>query len=141
MLSALGTLGRPGMVMMSPQIATMNPAPAASRTSRTGTVWWVGAPSWVHLVAANSEPLCLAADWTVFPRVTAREFRWKGTTLLADGEPCRDVPPSFVCPQITQSRMAARDVMLAAVFENELKHMREACELAIQHGYALYPSH
>ena len=35
------------MVMMSPQIATTKPAPAASRTSRTGTGWWVGAPSLV----------------------------------------------------------------------------------------------
>ena len=32
------------MVMICPQIATMNPAPADSRTSRTGTVWPVGAP-------------------------------------------------------------------------------------------------
>jgi hypothetical protein len=32
------------MVMISPQIATMKPAPADSRTSRTGTVWPVGAP-------------------------------------------------------------------------------------------------
>ena len=31
---AEGTLGRPGMVMMSPQTITMNSAPAASRTSR-----------------------------------------------------------------------------------------------------------
>ena len=33
--SAAGTLGRPGMVMISPQIATMNSAPADSRASRT----------------------------------------------------------------------------------------------------------
>ena len=32
------------MVMMSPQIATTKPAPAESRTSRTGTTWPVGAP-------------------------------------------------------------------------------------------------
>jgi hypothetical protein len=42
--SADGTLGRPGMVMISPQIATMNSAPAESRTSRTGMVKPVGAP-------------------------------------------------------------------------------------------------
>src|SRR5712691_1950593 len=35
MASAAGTLGRPGMVMISPQIATTNSAPADSRTSRT----------------------------------------------------------------------------------------------------------
>ena len=42
--SALGTLGRPGIVMISPQIATTNPAPALRRTSRTGTEKPVGAP-------------------------------------------------------------------------------------------------
>src|SRR5262249_27982372 len=35
--SAAGTLGRPGMVMISPQIATTNSAPADRRTSRTVT--------------------------------------------------------------------------------------------------------
>jgi hypothetical protein len=35
MLFAAGTLGRPGMVMISPQIATTNSAPAESLTSRT----------------------------------------------------------------------------------------------------------
>src|SRR5579864_51345 len=43
-LAADGTLGRPGMVMMSPQIMTTNSAPAASRTSRTLTTWFDGAP-------------------------------------------------------------------------------------------------
>ena len=42
--SAAGTRGRPGMVMISPQIATTNSAPAESRTSRTLMVWSVGAP-------------------------------------------------------------------------------------------------
>ena len=32
---AAGTLGSPGIVMISPQIATTNSAPAESRTSRT----------------------------------------------------------------------------------------------------------
>ena len=36
MESAAGTLGRPGIVMMSPQIATTNSVPAESLTSRTG---------------------------------------------------------------------------------------------------------
>ena len=44
MLFAAGVLGRPGMVMMSPQIATTNSAPAESRTSRTFTMWSLGAP-------------------------------------------------------------------------------------------------
>src|SRR5207249_1085529 len=42
--SAAGTLGRPGMVMISPQIATTNSAPAERRTSRTVTIWPSGAP-------------------------------------------------------------------------------------------------
>jgi hypothetical protein len=42
--TALGTFGRPGIVMMSPQIITMNCAPAASLTSRTLTTWPLGAP-------------------------------------------------------------------------------------------------
>lgn len=32
---AAGRVGRPGMVIMSPQITTTKPAPADSRTSRT----------------------------------------------------------------------------------------------------------
>src|SRR5262249_35218214 len=44
MASAAGTLGRPGMVMISPQIATTNSAPAESRTSRSGMMWSEGAP-------------------------------------------------------------------------------------------------
>ena len=38
MLLAAGTLGNPGIVIISPQMATMNPAPAARRTSRMGTM-------------------------------------------------------------------------------------------------------
>ena len=38
-----GSLGKPGMVMMSPQIMTTNSAPAARRTSRTFTMWPDGA--------------------------------------------------------------------------------------------------
>ena len=37
-LLAAGTLGNPGIVIISPQIATINPAPAARRTSRMGTM-------------------------------------------------------------------------------------------------------
>ena len=44
MESAAGTFGRPGMVMISPQMATTNWAPAESRTSRTGMEKPVGAP-------------------------------------------------------------------------------------------------
>ena len=44
-LQAEGTLGRPGMVMMSPQITTTNPAPAASRHVAELTTCPVGRPS------------------------------------------------------------------------------------------------
>ena len=43
-LSADGTFGKPGIVMMSPHTTTMNSAPAASRTSRMLTLWPDGAP-------------------------------------------------------------------------------------------------
>src|SRR5690606_3738410 len=42
--SEAGFEGRPGMVMISPQMTTTKPAPAESLTSRIGTVWPVGAP-------------------------------------------------------------------------------------------------
>ena len=44
MLCAAGTRGRPGMVMISPQITTRNSAPPDSRISRIGTTWPDGAP-------------------------------------------------------------------------------------------------
>src|SRR5207237_228735 len=46
--SAAGTRGRPGMVMISPQTATTNSAPAESRTSRTSMVWSLGAAPAAH---------------------------------------------------------------------------------------------
>ena len=45
MCAEAGTLGRPGMVMMSPVTSTMKPAPAERRTSRTSMVCPFGAPS------------------------------------------------------------------------------------------------
>ena len=42
--AAAGVRGRPGIVMISPHTATTKPAPADSRTSRTGRVKPVGAP-------------------------------------------------------------------------------------------------
>jgi hypothetical protein len=38
------SLGRPGMVITSPQTMTTNSAPAARRTSRTSITWPLGAP-------------------------------------------------------------------------------------------------
>ena len=52
------------MVMMSPQIATMNPAPAASLTSRIGTVWCDGAPSH-HTVPVREVRLAAGAGFIV----------------------------------------------------------------------------
>ena len=45
MSMAAGCLGRPGIVMIEPQITTTKPAPAESRTSRTFIVNPSGAPS------------------------------------------------------------------------------------------------
>lgn len=44
MAQADGTLGKPGIVMISPQTMTTNCAPAANRTSRMFTTWPDGAP-------------------------------------------------------------------------------------------------
>ena len=44
MLLALGTLGKPGIVIIWPVTTTIKPAPADSLTSLTGTVKPVGAP-------------------------------------------------------------------------------------------------
>ena len=44
MESAEGTLGNPGMVMISPQPTTINSAPDESLTTLTGKTWPVGAP-------------------------------------------------------------------------------------------------
>ena len=41
---AAGTLGKPGMVIISPQITTINSAPLESLTSLIGIVCPVGAP-------------------------------------------------------------------------------------------------
>ena len=42
--SAAGTLGRPGIVIISPHTTTTNSAPADSLTYLIGTSWPVGAP-------------------------------------------------------------------------------------------------
>ena len=47
---ALGTFGRPGIVMIAPVTTTMKPAPADSLTSLTGTLNPVGAPLSVGFV-------------------------------------------------------------------------------------------
>ena len=44
MESAAGTLGNPGIVMISPHTTTINSAPEESLTSLTGKTWPVGAP-------------------------------------------------------------------------------------------------
>ena len=47
---ALGTFGSPGIVIIAPVTTTINPAPAESLTSLTGTVNPVGAPLRAGLV-------------------------------------------------------------------------------------------
>ena len=44
MESAAGTLGKPGIVIISPQTTTINSAPDDNLTSLTGSTWPVGAP-------------------------------------------------------------------------------------------------
>ena len=51
--SAEGTLGRPGMVMISPVRATMKPAPAETFRLRTVTSKPLGAPSGFEVTVRN----------------------------------------------------------------------------------------
>src|SRR4030095_10467185 len=80
MLLAAGTLGRPGMVMMSPQTATTNSAPADRRTSRTVTTWSVGAPlesGWVEKLYC-----VLAMQTGTLPKpMASNEASWSWTGL------------------------------------------------------------
>ena len=82
--SAAGTLGRPGMVMMSPVRATINPAPALTFRFRTVTVKPRGAPSsagssekeyWVLAMQMGSAPKpssvsCLACFFALAVKTT-----------------------------------------------------------------------
>ena len=61
MPSAAGFRGRPGIVMTSPHTATTNPAPAESLHSRTGSVWFSGAPS---SAASAENEYCVFATQT-----------------------------------------------------------------------------
>src|SRR6185503_2056846 len=80
MLSADGTFGRPGMVMISPQIATMNSAPADSRTSRTGIEKPVGAPLASGLV--ENEYWVLAMQTGNLPKpISSQVLSWSLTDL------------------------------------------------------------
>ena len=65
MESAAGTLGKPGIVMISPHTTTINSAPDESLTSLTGRTWPVGAPFkfgsveklyWVFAIQTGSLP-------------------------------------------------------------------------------------
>ena len=65
MESAAGTLGRPGIVMISPHTTTINSAPDESLISLTGKAWPVGAPLrlgsveklyWVFAIQIGSSP-------------------------------------------------------------------------------------
>ena len=74
-----GTRGRPGMVMTSPQMTTMNSAPAESRSSRIGTTWFDGAPR--SFGSVESERL---GDWELR---AASGFTRRANSVLPLGDP------------------------------------------------------
>ena len=74
---AAGSFGRPGIVMMSPQIITTNSAPAASRISRMLTTWFSGAPRnygsvendiWVLATHTGSRPWPSSSSLRIWAR-------------------------------------------------------------------------
>ena len=67
MRSADGTLGRPGIVMISPQIITINSAPAESFTSRTLMECPLGAPR--NAASVLKEYCVFATQIGKFPQV------------------------------------------------------------------------
>src|SRR3982751_4636403 len=82
MESADGTFGRPGIVMISPQIATTNSAPAESLTPRTGTEKPVGAPLASGLV--ENEYWVLAMHTGSLPKpISSQVLSWSLTDLSA----------------------------------------------------------
>jgi hypothetical protein len=75
MREAEGSLGSPGMVIMSPPTTTTKPAPADKRTSRTWSSCPVGAPSEVGSV---EKEYCVFATHTgsaPYPSRPARSSR------------------------------------------------------------------
>ena len=87
-ISAAGTLGRPGMVMMSPVSATTKPAPAETFTLFTLTRKCSGAPSFV----GSSEKL-----YCVFATQMGRFPKPRDVSclicFLASGESVMPSPP------------------------------------------------
>ena len=65
MWSDAGTLGSPGIVMMSPVTITTKPAPAARRTSRMLTVCPVGAPrrDWKNSLIGDGFIIVRHPEW------------------------------------------------------------------------------
>src|SRR3954465_2778900 len=80
--SADGTFGRPGIVMISPQMATTNSAPARGRASRTGMEKPVGAPLASGLV--ENEYCVLAMHTGSLPKpISSQVLSWSFTDLSA----------------------------------------------------------
>ena len=69
MASAAGTLGRPGMAMISPVKATTKPAPALKRTWRTVMVKSSGRP--VFLGSSERDYCVLAMQTGKFPSLSS----------------------------------------------------------------------
>ncbi len=88
MASAAGTLGRPGMVMMSPVRATTKPAPAESFSWRTVTVKPSGAPRSLGL--SEKEYWVLATHTGRLPQpISVRRF----SSRAASGVSFTPAPP------------------------------------------------
>ena len=83
-LKAAGVEERPGIVCMSPQSATSQPAPVYARTARTGTVKPVGALSssgscdserWVFAMQIGTVPRpCASKRWMSFSAAWSRKM-------------------------------------------------------------------
>ena len=72
------------MVMISPVMTTMNSAPAESRSSRTGTMWPVGAP---RLLGSVENEYCVFAMHTgKWPKPTASSSLKRASTRAVAGD-------------------------------------------------------
>ena len=63
-MSAAGTLGSPGIVIIDPQTTTTNSAPLDNLTSLIGNIWPEGAPSG-HILSIREVRLSSGAEFIV----------------------------------------------------------------------------
>ena len=70
-----GSLGSPGMVIMSPHTTTTKPAPADKRTSRTWSSWPVGAPRKVGSVENEYCVFAMHTGNVLYPSRSKRSSR------------------------------------------------------------------